>query len=379
MKKNMRLTLLLSVLVYGLAGCIKEFNEPTEITGSTITQLVVASDNFDILEAALIKTNLAGSLANNNSGNYTVFAPGDAVFITYYKTLNPTAFGGFTTETEVINSINSLTPTSVPTIAALAAVLNYHVISSKITSELILGKQTFTTLNNNRLSLSKTSTGVVLNANATATGITGANVTSADTQASNGVIHTIDRVLTFSSNSASPIAVFGLAVNYGVSPIAVTGGSETGGDAVGTDYDILAYAIRIAGLAPALAPNITPLPDVTVFAPTDNAFRAYLGDNTAASIISENAAIQAIKALPVATLADLLRYHVVAGRVLSTDLVSGQPVTTLLSGKTFAVGIAGTTFTLADQNAAADPTISSANVFATTGVVHQINAVLRPN
>ena len=381
MKKSIKIVsiLLVSTMAFVASSCLKSFVEPTEISGKTIFELASAEDNFNILVAALSKTNLAGSLANNNSGSFTVFAPSDAAFLTYYKTLSA-AYSGFTTEAEVINSINGLTAFSTPTISALAGVLNYHMVSSKITSDMITGRQTFTALNGSRLSLSNTSGGVVLNANATAAGITGANVTSVDNQASNGVIHTIDRVLTFSSGNASPIAVFGLSINYGVSPAVISGGSETGGDATGTDYDILAYALRISGLVSVLVPNITPLPDMTVFAPTDNAFRSYLGDNTAASAATENAAIQLIKAMPAAALSNLLNYHILTGRVLTTDLKDAQAEPTLLPGAAITVGISGTTYTLKDLNTGfTDPTISSANVFAQTGIVHQINGVLRPN
>ena len=386
MKKSIKIVnvLLLVGMLVVASSCLKKFVEPTEITGQSIVQVASADGNFDLFLAALAKTNLTGSLDNNNSGSYTVFAPTDAAFLTYYKTLSA-AYSGFTTEGEVINSINNLTAFTTPSIATLAGVLNYHIISSKITSDVIVGRQTFTTQNSSRLSLSKTANGVVLNANVNgatpSTGINGANVTVADTQASNGVMHSIDRVLTFSSANASPIAVFGLSINYGVSPIVISGGSETGGDATGTNYNILAYAIRIAGLAPTLAPNITPLPDVTVFAPTDNAFRAYLGDNTLpTSAAKENAAIQLVKAMDPTTLSNLLQYHVLSGRVLTTDLVNGQAEQTLLSTGSITVGISGTTFTLTDLNTSvADPTISSPNVFATAGVVHQINGVLRPN
>jgi uncharacterized surface protein with fasciclin (FAS1) repeats len=395
MKKSMKITntLLLTGVVFIASSCLKDFTEPTPTDGAlkTITQVASGSDNFNILVAALKKTNLASFLDNNNAGDFTVFAPTDAAFVTYFNSLTAaqlppgSAAPGTFDEASILAAINLVaavytpTNTTAMTPASLSSILLYHVVSSKITSALITGNQTFTSQNGNRLSISKDAVGVVLNANIASSAINGAKVTAVDAPATNGVIHTIDRVITFSSSNASPIAVFGLGINYAVSPIIISGGSETGGDATGTDYDILAYAIRIAGLAPALAPNISPLPDLTVFAPTDNAFRAYFGDTAPATKVLEDAAIQLVKALPTATLSDLLKYHVLPGRVLSTDLTSGQSVQTLLSGKSITVGISGSIFTLTDLNPAADPIISSANVFATTGLVHQINRVLRPN
>jgi uncharacterized surface protein with fasciclin (FAS1) repeats len=402
MKKLIKITntLLLTGVVFIASSCLKDFTEPTPADSAlkTITQVAVGNDNFTILVAALKKTNLASFLDNNNAGNFTVFAPTDAAFIAYFNSLTAAQLppgsappGTFVDEASVLAAINLVAVFYIPasttamTINSLSSVLTNHIVSSKMTSSAITGNQTVTTLgtisiNNTpfstRLSISKNSIGVILNASS--------NVTAVDALASNGVVHTIDKVVVSPTGNASPIGVFGLSVNYAVSPIAISGGSETGGDATGTDYDILAYAIRIAGLAPILAPNITPLPDVTIFAPTDNAFRAYLGDVTAASAATENAAIQLLKVRPVAELVDILKYHVVAGRVLSTDLATGQQVSTLLTGKSFTILNAGPPATINDLNTAvvapaSDATISSANILTVAGAVHQINAVLKSN
>ena len=370
---TLRKILVISTCSLMLSNCSDDFTAPDSPEGTPISALAAASENFNILTAALNKTGQVNSLNNNNSGFTTVFAPDDAAFYTYFKAA--VAGNTFATEADVLAFVNGMTTTTVPSIATLNSVLTYHMVSSKITSDLITGNQVFATLNGARLSISKGST-VVLNANVA---INGATITAVDAVASNGVIHTIDRVMVAVS-SATVLTPFGVTVSYATNPPTIGGGSETGGNAIGTDYNILAYALRVSGLVPTILPNATPLPDYTIFAPTDDAFRAYLGDATPVSIVKENAAIQALKALTTAALADILKYHVVSGRKLSTDFTTGQQLATLLPNKTITVNINGTTYTLADANAGVtDPTITSANILTNSGIVHRINGVLRSN
>jgi len=371
-------------LAFGVSGCAEEFTEPDSPSGISITDAVVASTDFDIMEAALIKTGLAPSFDNLNSGSYTVFAPSDAAFLAYLQ--SSVVYNSAITEAQAILNIQNITTSSTPlSISQLASRLNYHVVSSEITADEITGANGFNTLNGARLSLSKQGATVLLNANTnsiTAAG-NGATVTVTDGTPVNGIIHVIDRFLVpvTTANLLTSIGITG--VSYATNPATITPSLtalETGGDATGTDYDILAYAIVRANLATALQPNTSPLPDFTLFAPTDNAFRAHLGDVGAPSASAENAAIALLKAMDPIALADVLKYHVVAGRVLSTDLADEQVVTTLLTGKTFTVNIDVTTYTLKDNrdaDAANDPAITTPNTLTNAGVRHTINTVLR--
>jgi uncharacterized surface protein with fasciclin (FAS1) repeats len=136
--------------------------------------------------------------------------------------------------------------------------------------------------------------------------------------------------------------------------------------------------MRITGLATTILPNQSPLPDYSVFAPTDNAFRAYFGDMTAASAVQENAAIQLVKAMDLTALTNLLKYHIVSGRLLSTDLSNAQVVSTLLTGKSITINKSAS-ITITDLNGTSvDATVSSANLLTNAGVYHQIGAVLLP-
>lgn len=360
-------------LSFAIFSCADKFEETPLPTGQTLVEVAVANDNFDILAAALTKTGLVTSLNNPNSGTFTVFAPTDAAFINYWNSIR----GAGHTEQNVLDTIANLKPTAVsnPTIAALAGVLNYHIVSSKIPSSDITGKAVFATLQGARLTISKQGSNVILNANNAGAGAgNGANVTAVDVNALNGVIHSIDKVL-IPVSVASIGNTLGFAVSYTTNPPTVTGSSTSG-----NNYDILSAAIRKTGLAPTLLPNRNPLPDFTVFAPNDAAFVTFLGVADEAAAIAVINALSTTSSPTLAQVTDILKYHVVSGRVVSTDLTASLSVTTLLTGKNFTISALGPPVTLTDLNAAsADATVVNANILTNAGVVHGIGAVLNPN
>jgi hypothetical protein len=100
----------------------------------------------------------------------------------------------------------------------------------------------------------------------------------------------------------------------------------------------------------------------TVFAPTDAAF---------ANVPQE--ILNALAADPQGALADVLKYHVVAGTAaLSNSLTNGQVIATLLTGKSVTVNIIGTNILINDA------LVTIADIIADNGIVHVINAVLIP-
>lgn len=375
--------LLMVVLCLVVSSCAEDFESPELVTGPTIIEVVVASNDFDLLEAALAKTGLASAYATAESGTFTLFAPNDAAFLAFLQT----TYAGFSPpadEQEALTKIALLTNGSAPlNLPTLIARLDYHIISSELTSAQITGSQTIATLNGARLSLSVAGGQILLNGNFSS----GAMVLTADMDASNGVVHTIDKFMPVPSTTTtvlSNIGTGGLTISYTTATPTITGGSETGGNATGTDFNILAYAIRRAGLVPVLIPNKAPLPDFTLFASTDNAMRAYLGDVVVtATPALENAAIQKLKALDPAALADLLKYHIVSGRYLSTDLTNGKVLNSLLESKSLTVAVSSDVtpvISVQDANGAADPVVTIANFSnSNNGVVHTINGVLRSN
>jgi len=122
------------------------------------------------------------------------------------------------------------------------------------------------------------------------------------------------------------------------------------------DHDTLEAAVVAAELADDLS---GPGP-FTVFAPTDAAFAA-LPSGTIETLLVD----------PTGTLAQILLYHVVAGQALSTSLSDGQTITTLQGEDiTVTVGMNGVMINGA--------TVVVADITATNGVVHVIDAVLLP-
>ena len=97
----------------------------------------------------------------------------------------------------------------------------------------------------------------------------------------------------------------------------------------------------------------------TVFAPTNAAFNKL--DDGVLEILLDNPSV----------LADVLKYHVVSGEVMSTDLTTG-PVQTLLTGKSIDVTVGSSVM----LNGTA--TVVTADIEAENGVVHLIDEVLLP-
>lgn len=119
----------------------------------------------------------------------------------------------------------------------------------------------------------------------------------------------------------------------------------------------LATALRLTGLDAVLSSG----GPFTVFAPTNAAFAALPAGT-----------LEALIANP-AQLADVLRYHVVSGRALSSSLTNGQQVPTLLAGAaSLPVTVSESGVTVGGAN------VVAADVEAINGVVHVIDAVLVP-
>ncbi|MCZ8355140.1 MAG: fasciclin domain-containing protein [Cyclobacteriaceae bacterium] len=365
---------LLALGLFSFVACEDDFQSPANPEGVTITDIIAGSEDHDVLEAALVMTDLVKVYSNINSGTYTVFAPNDAAMLAFVQTTFSLA--ALPTEQDAIFRINQLTATSAPlSLPQLAARLNYHVFTSELKAADIVGAQTFATVNTARLSLSKVGSSVLIN---TGMGNSGGTVLAADLDATNGVVHSIDKVLAVPSTSTTTLEVFsGMSVNYTLAD-PIVGGTAANADANGADFDLLAYTLRLTGLATTLVPNATIRPDFTVFAPTDAAFLAYLG------VATEAEGMTALAAVNVQTLTNLIKYHVLAGRYLSTDLSNNLSLTTAFTGNNLTVSIDTTpdpdVVSLVDgNNGQPNATVTGVNNIRANGVVHTINAVLRPN
>lgn len=274
----------------------------------SIVEIAAGDDQFSTLVDALTRVGLVSVL--EGSGPFTVFAPTNDAF---------TASGV---------DLSALTDEQ------LTEVLLYHVLGAEITSSAIQEGQTYTTTaantapGDNQLSLliEKTGSAVQLNGSV--------NVTTADVDATNGVIHIIDDVLL-------PLDVVGHAIaNSNFSSLVTTLGAASGD---------LVTTLQTAG-------------PFTVFAPLNSAFDA---------ISATTATLDADQ------LAKVLLYHVVSGNVRSTALSNGQVVESLNDGLTFTVNIDGSV-TITDANGGTS-TIILTDVQGTNGVIHVLDAVIIPS
>ena len=210
-------------------------------------------------------------------------------------------------------------------ITALADLLTYHVVSGTVLSTDLTDGMTTAALNMDDLTFTVNSDGVKVNE---------ATVTSPDVIASNGVIHVIDKVL---MPPADLQDIPTIAQGTGV-------------------HGALVSALTQANLVSTLQGS----GPFTVFAPTDQAFTDAGIDLTAFTTDEQ-----------IATLADILTYHVVSGNVLSTDLTDGMQASAINGDKvSFTVNSEGVKVN--------DATVSSADVIASNGVIHVIDKVLMP-
>lgn len=132
---------------------------------SDIVDTAVAAGSFNTLVAAVKAAGLVDTL--KSEGPFTVFAPTDAAFA---------ALPEGTVE-------NLLKPENKET---LVKILTYHVLSGKVMSADIAGKQLSpTTVEGSTVDINATD-GVMVD---------GANVVTADIDTTNGVIHVIDKVI----------------------------------------------------------------------------------------------------------------------------------------------------------------------------------------
>jgi uncharacterized surface protein with fasciclin (FAS1) repeats len=379
--KSASVALLVSTVLL-LAGCASDFTSPASPSGTTLVGVANTNDSLKAFVAALTKTGLASNFDNVNGGQYTVFAPTNYAFVKYLRSAGVTIAGvnASTAGDAAATAINALTTTSTPTISALATRLNYHIISSVLPSSQITYGQGFITWNGARLSVSKVTGGAynfILNAGIVSNG---ANIIDADKTASNGVAHVIDAVMApISSNNIWASSLLNFGVSYGATVTVSIGGTTmpyTSGaydisnaptNTTDGDYNLFAMALVRSGLATTIIPNASTLPDFTVFAPTDAAFKTYL------NVADEPSGRSAINALAPDALASIVKYHIVTGRLVSYDLIAASTIPTSLSGKSFSVnGALG----ISDDKGNTAAVISKKDQLTNAGILHAVSAVL---
>ncbi len=204
----------------------------------------------------------------------------------------------------------------------LKTLLLSHVIKSEILAGQLRNNMIFLTLGGKVVKIAVKSDGVY---------VENAKVTVTDLKTNNGVVHVVDAVI------LPPTTVMD-----------VIAGSA--------NHETLEAAIKAAGLN---VPLRTKGP-FTVFAPTDAAFAA-LPAGTVETLLAD----------PMGLLADILRYHVVSGRVYSGSLYNGMTAFTLMGGELkVTINAEG----IYINNAK----VTVADIETGNGIVHVIDAVMIP-
>ncbi len=347
MKKFIRLKnmLLLATISLFVLSCDKDDNEATDRGGdssNTIAAVATGEASLSSLVGALVQADagLVEALSDTDA-TYTVFAPTNSAFEALLEGLDGyDSLEDFDTAEEK---------------ALLATILKYHVVTGIAAKSTDLSDgQVIGTLQGEDVTISLVDDGVFIK-DAT---MDKAEVTLANVEASNGVVHLIDKVLLPQEIIDALNGDGGMDAKNLVEIVVET-----------EALSILEAAVIKAGLVETLSSE----GPFTVFAPTDDAFVALLGalgdDYNGLDDFDTDAEMM--------LLTDILLYHVIAGaEVKAADLAEGS-VETALTGNAIDVIASGDTFVIGDASEV-DANITATDIMASNGVAHTIDKVLLP-
>lgn len=277
----------------------------TMADAGSIAEIAAEAGTFNTLLAALDAAGLAETFAGE--GEFTVFAPTDDAFA---------ALPEGTVETLLEDPQGQLTD-----------ILLYHVVEGAVPAEAVVSLDAAPTLLGQDVSITVEDGRVFLNDIV--------EVITTDIQASNGIIHVIDAVLL----PQERVTIVDAAIADG-------------------RFTTLVAAVEAAGLVDALSGE----EELTVFAPTDEAFAA-LPEGTVEALLED----------PEGQLTDILLYHVVPGAVPAADVVELSAATTLL-GEDVTITVDD------DGNVFLNDTVQViiTDIETDNGIIHVIDAVLLP-
>ena len=297
-------------------GSVAPLNEPAGSSPAdgpgSILEVAQSAGNFETLLTAVEAAGLESTLADAN-GEFTVFAPTDEAF----EALPDGTLDSLLADPEQLSNI-----------------LLYHVIAdSAVASDTALSLVGTTQVMANGEKLALTLRGDALYLNESV-------VIETDIEASNGVIHVIDAVLTPVTIPEPQGSIVDIALSN-------------------PDLTTLVAALQAADLVGTLADEAATF---TVFAPTDDAFAA-LGEDTIATLLSDTESLN-----------DVLLYHVVGGAAAdSIDATSRYgDVLTMANEDEVAVDIREGELFVNEAR------VVIRDIPATNGIIHVIDAVLLP-
>lgn len=301
---------------------IVETAQDTESVSSLVAALAKADESAS--------NNLISTLSDETT-NFTVLAPTNDAFTDLLARLD-----GF-------DSLDDFNTEQLQNL--LATVLTYHVVGgAAVTSSALTEGQVITTVQGEDLTVS-ISGGVYF----TDAAGEAAQVTLADVETTNGIIHLIDKILL----PQAAIDALSDILLSSITDLAI---------ATPTLSNLVAALQAADGDLPAVLAGEGPF---TVFAPTDDAFATFLSDNGFASLSD----------VPVDVLTQVLLNHVVSGANFSTDLTAGY-ISTLSTA-----GVGGNNLSMLVDLSNSVTLNGVSNVTAPdnkaiNGVVHIVDAVI---
>jgi uncharacterized surface protein with fasciclin (FAS1) repeats len=279
-----------------------------------IVDTAVGAGSFGTLVAAVQAAGLVDTL--KGEGPFTVFAPSEEAFA---------ALPAGTLEQLLADPQGQLTQ-----------ILLYHVIPGKVMAADVTDGLEAVTAQGSPVKFMVADGKVMIN---------DANVVATDIEATNGVIHVIDKVILPSTEAAAQEAAPAAAA--GTIPEVAAGAGN---------FTTLLAAVEAAGLADELSGE----GPFTVFAPTDEAFAKIPADT-----------ISALLADPQGQLTQILLYHVVPGKVMAADVTDGLEATTL-QGESVKFSITDGKVYINDAQ------VVTTDIETSNGVIHVIDSVLLP-
>ncbi len=295
--------------VAGPTQLMRAANQAASVVGVSIVagapdivDTAIAAGQFNTLAKALTAAGLVDAL--KGPGPFTVFAPTDAAFAALgdrgAALLNPEDKG------------------------RLTDILKFHVVPGTVTAADLVNSTQVLTLDGQRLTTKINNGRLEVNQSL---------IVAADIKCGNGIIHVIDAVLVPAKNTIVEVAA----------------GDHT--------FSTLVTAVKAAGLVEALSGD----GPFTVFAPTDDAFKALPAGVLGALVRPENKEI----------LKQILLYHAVPARVYARDAVRAGVASTAAGGQVI-IGYQDGRLRINQSN------IIKTDLDASNGVIHVIDRVLIP-
>lgn len=281
-----------------------------------IVEIAQDDPNLSTLVEAVVAADLTATLSAEDA-HLTVFAPTNDAFAALLTELGITKQALFADK------------------ALLTSVLTYHVLGAEVEAADIPVGQPITTLQGGYFKIDGSPLAVTDGRNRVS------GIASTDIEASNGVVHVVDKVLLPADKT-----VVGTAA-------ALAAGTPA-------EFTLLVEALQATGLDATL--NGTG--PFTVFAPTDAAFADLLVDLgvTKDELFADTA-----------LLSKVLTYHVVPALVLKADVPVNSAISTV-QGETFTVD---SSLQITDSQGR-QAQITATDVLASNGVIHVIDKVLLP-